>query len=250
MAPENAEILFHYGRSLFKVGQSKSDVLGATAGGDKPAPAKPKQAKKQPTVSKPAETDTEKVAEAGVAAVAEKMDGETVQEAAAKKDSVDAPAANKPLFQFTGDENFDEDSDEEEVSSLALDVLVCDTDNTQGAGEGEEQEEEDDDDDLATAFEILDLARVCYLRLLEKADQESQNDKGKEVSEGDSPSVRHIKERLADTHDCLAEISLENERYVLHIVVVYRSHILTLSKIPQCDRGWPYIAQVQDGVVP
>ena len=25
--------------------------------------------------------------------------------------------------------------------------------------------------------------------------------------------MRHIKERLADTHDCLSEISLENERY-------------------------------------
>jgi hypothetical protein len=80
----------------------------------------------------------------------------------------------------------------------------------QGDAEGEEQEEEEDD--LATAFEVLDLARVCYSKLLEKAEEESQNGKGKEVSEGDSPSVRHIKERLADTHDCLAEISLENER--------------------------------------
>lgn len=38
--------------------------------------------------------------------------------------------------------------------------------------------------------------------------------KGKETAE-DPPSVRHIKERLADTHDCLAEISLENERCVV-----------------------------------
>ncbi|KAK0386721.1 hypothetical protein NLU13_6556 [Sarocladium strictum] len=191
MAPENAEILFHYGRSLFKVGQSKSDVLGATAGGDKPASAKPKQ--KKPAASKPAETDAEKVTQEGVSLVAEKKDGESIQEAAAKKAETDAPAPNKPLFQFTGDENFDEDSDEED-----------------GPADGEEQEEEDD---LATAFEILDLARVCYLKLLAKAEEESANDKGKEVSEGDSPSVRHIKERLADTHDCLAEISLENERY-------------------------------------
>jgi HAT1-interacting factor 1 len=34
--------------------------------------------------------------------------------------------------------------------------------------------------------------------------------KGKET--GDSSMMRHIKERLADTHDLLAEISLENER--------------------------------------
>jgi HAT1-interacting factor 1 len=36
-------------------------------------------------------------------------------------------------------------------------------------------------------------------------------DKGKAV--GDSSMTRHIKERLADTHDLLAEISLENERF-------------------------------------
>lgn len=80
----------------------------------------------------------------------------------------------------------------------------------QGPAEGEEEEEEEDD--LATAFEILDLARVCYTKLLEQAQEASQNGNGKEPIEGDSPSVRHIKERLADTHDCLAEISLENER--------------------------------------
>ena len=35
--------------------------------------------------------------------------------------------------------------------------------------------------------------------------------KGKEV--GDSSATIHDKERLADTHDLLAEISLENERF-------------------------------------
>lgn len=115
MAPENAEILFHYGRSLFRVGQSKSDVLGATAGGDKPKNASSKP-KPKPSASKPATTDSEKVTEEGVALVAEKKEGETIQEAAAKKEANDAGAPKKPLFQFTGDENFDEDSDEEDVS--------------------------------------------------------------------------------------------------------------------------------------
>lgn len=41
---------------------------------------------------------------------------------------------------------------------------------------------------------------------------EEGDTKGKEV--GDSSMTKHIKERLADTHDLLAEISLENERYV------------------------------------
>lgn len=40
---------------------------------------------------------------------------------------------------------------------------------------------------------------------------EEGEDKGKAV--GDSSMTKHIKERLADTHDLLAEISLENERF-------------------------------------
>lgn len=119
MAPENAEILFHYGRSLFRVGQSKSDVLGGTAGGDKTTGAAPKKTK-QSASTKSAKTDAEKVTQEGVALVAEKKEGETIQDAAAKKDSTGAPTANKPLFQFTGDENFDE-SDEEEVRVFVAD---------------------------------------------------------------------------------------------------------------------------------
>ncbi|KAF4979824.1 hypothetical protein FZEAL_4040 [Fusarium zealandicum] len=180
-ASENAEILFHYGRSLFKVGQSKSDVLGGPAADDK----QKKKANTESKAKKPTPTEAGKVTQEGVAIVADQKDGE-----AAKGDS----DAKKPLFQFTGDENFDE-SDEEE-----------------GPAEGEEEEEEEDD--LATAFEILDLARVCYVKRLEHLDQEEkEGDKDKDAAEGDSPTVRHVKERLADTHDALAEISLENERY-------------------------------------
>ncbi|EKJ75282.1 hypothetical protein NXS19_003707 [Fusarium pseudograminearum] len=179
-SPDNAEILFHYGRSLFKVGQSKSDVLGGTA-----APEKKKEsAETKP--KKSAQAETEKVTQEGVGIVAEQKEGEKKPE--------DIKGDKKALFQFTGDENFDE-SDEEENA------------------EGDEDEEEDDD--LATAFEILDLARVCYLKRLEALEKEEQEEsgKGKEAAEGDSPVMRHVKERLADTHDALSEISLENERY-------------------------------------
>ncbi|EWZ37444.1 HAT1-interacting factor 1 [Fusarium oxysporum f. sp. radicis-lycopersici 26381] len=178
-SPDNAEILFHYGRSLFRVGQSKSDVLGGPA-----ASEKKKSAESKP--KKPAQTEAQKVTQEGVGIVAEQKEGE--------KKTEDMKGDKKPLFQFTGDENFDE-SDEEEA-------------------EGEDEEGEEDDD-LATAFEILDLARVCFMKKLELLEQEESetSGKGKEAAEGDSPTVRHVKERLADTHDALAEISLENERY-------------------------------------
>jgi HAT1-interacting factor 1 len=179
MNPENAEILFLYGRALFKVGQSKSDVLGGKAPEAKPA--KPKASGS----GKPTNGSTSAAASSSAAS--------------------GQPEIKKPLFQFEGDENF-EDSDEEEE-------------------EGEEEEEEEEDD-LATAFEVLDLARVLYEKKLEAAkahgvEEEEEKGKGKESAEsgsqscGESAYIRHIKERLADTHDLLAEISLENERYVI-----------------------------------
>ncbi|KAH8785069.1 hypothetical protein F5883DRAFT_672331, partial [Diaporthe sp. PMI_573] len=188
MSPENAEILFLYGRSLFKVGQSKSDVLGgkapATEGG------KPKQQQKK----------TETLEAGRVAQEAVKIIADDTEAGQAEKKEVEA---KKPLFQFTGDENFADSDEEEEVR------------------EGDEDEEEDDD--LATAFEILDLARVLLKKRLDDrlAAAESAEGKGKEKAEngdddhndGQDVGLRHINERLADTHDILAEISLENERY-------------------------------------
>lgn len=64
------------------------------------------------------------------------------------------------------------------------------------------------------------MARVLFRKKLEleEASQKESEGKGKEASGGDAPSIRHIKERLADTHDLLAEISLENEKYHSAIV--------------------------------
>ena len=107
-APENAEILFHYGRSLFKVGQSKSDVLGGPAAADSRKKGNGEAKPKKPA----AQTEAEKVTQEGVGIVAEQKDAEN-KEAGAKPE-VDA---KKQLFQFTGDENFD-DSGEEEVRWL------------------------------------------------------------------------------------------------------------------------------------
>lgn len=47
--------------------------------------------------------------------------------------------------------------------------------------------------------------------------EQAQEDEGKGKEAGDSPMTTHIRERLADTHDLLAEISLENERSELQV---------------------------------
>ncbi|RDW91151.1 hypothetical protein BP5796_02316 [Coleophoma crateriformis] len=180
MSPDNAEILFLYGRALFKVGQSNSDVLGGRASGEKKKSNGANKAKK-PKAAEPA-LESDKVAEEGVALIAE-QNGSVLE----KKEEVEA---KKPLFQFTGDENF-EYSDDEDAE----------------AEDGEDEEEEEDD--LAAAFEVLDLARVLFTKKLEEP--EDGEDKGKAV--GDSPMTKHLTERLADTHDLLAEISLENEKF-------------------------------------
>ncbi|KAG6301833.1 hypothetical protein E4U45_003123 [Claviceps purpurea] len=190
-APENAEILFHYGRSLFKVGQSKSDVLGGPAAAEKKssAPAKTK-------AKASGKTEVQTSVKAGMSVAA--TDADQSENASEKKEGessatkASGPEEKKALFHFEGDENFDYSSDEEQ--------------------EEEPEEEEEDEDDLATAFEILDLARVCYEKQLEQLNSETDSSKGKEVA-NDSLAIRHIKERLADTHDCLSEISLESERY-------------------------------------
>ncbi len=116
MDPENAEILFLYGRSLFRVGQSQSEVLGGKApekkkeggGGEKKSKGKGKAGA---SASRAAGEDTSKaqrVAEEGVAIIAAGTTAGQQEKAAIE--------AKKPLFQFTGDENWD-DSDEEEVLS-------------------------------------------------------------------------------------------------------------------------------------
>ncbi|KAJ5041049.1 uncharacterized protein L3040_005606 [Drepanopeziza brunnea f. sp. 'multigermtubi'] len=201
LSNDNADILFLYGRSLFKVGQSKSDVLGGKSGGEKKKKkpkgiveekkAEEKEVKteseekevkteseekdvKTESEEKEVRTESEKIAEEGAATIAE-------QEGSAAGAVVDA---KKPLFQFTGDENF-EDSDED--------------------SEGSEAEAEDEDD-LASAFEILDLARILFEGKL-KAMALDENEPR------DSPMKKHVDERLADVHDLLAEISLENENF-------------------------------------
>lgn len=187
MSPENANVLFLYGRSLFRVGQSKSDVLGGKAANDKKSKPAPK-----------AKTQASLVASSAGATVPSK-EPETKGDHVAEEDAGKLPDEKKPLFQFTGDENW-EGSDDEDSDAEA---------------EGDEEEEEEDDD-LAVAFEVLDLARVLFEKRLETADADNAEGegKGKEVAEGDGPTAKHIKERLGDTHDLLAEISLENEKYV------------------------------------
>ncbi|CAN9184961.1 unnamed protein product [Alternaria alternata] len=166
MAPENAELLFYYGRALYRSAVAKSDLLGNKV-------ATQEKKKKQPKAKK--------------AAKAEAGEGSSAAKAEPKEESVE----NKPYFQLQGDENWTDSEDEDD--------------------DMQDGEEEEDDDDLGNAYEIFELARVLYEKQLDSPEGDA-SDKGKGKAEL-SPRARIVKERIADCHGFLVEISLENERF-------------------------------------
>ena len=231
MATENADLLYSYGKCLYFVAVSNSDVLGGTAAGAKLGPGKEerktKKRKLNGTVAGPSTEPQHEIphskaeAEADGLAASFKKEEEAPPEAAQEpvpalteggaadvvpeadlKPSEEQKEATKPYFQFTGDdENWDQsDSDDEEPTEAA----------------NGEAEPEDDEDDFVNAYEVLDLARVLLLRKLDQREQTAleESEKGKYIASIDlTPEVRQVKDRLADVHDLQAEISLEGEKF-------------------------------------
>lgn len=190
MAPENADLLYRYGRCLYQVAVAKSDVLGGQVAGEKKK-GKANGVAKTNGAAKSSSSE----------AVAELIpSGEEIIEAAVEHKDAREPSPqektveNQPYFQITGMENWDSDEEDDE--------------GDEGEAEGEDAEE----DDFATAYEILDLARVLLQRQLEQTNDIKSKGKIAAVDDENS-AARQIKERLADTYDLQAEISLENERF-------------------------------------
>jgi HAT1-interacting factor 1 len=180
MSLDNADLLYQYGRCLYHLGVSKSDVLG-----NKVASSKEPQ-KKRGKKSKAKVASSEKTSDA----TNQKLP--IVEEESTSTE-------NKPFFQITGDENWTDSEDD---------------DAEDAEGDGEEEEE---DDDFAIAYEILDIARVLLTRKLETLPHNTYDGKGKGKEDATSlvehPEARQVMDRLADTHDLQAELSLENENF-------------------------------------
>ena len=218
MAVENADLLYSYGKCLYFVAVSNSDVLGGTAAGAKIGNSHPE---KKVTKKRKLNGDSLKATEApskieeyeitapesladvvanGATDVIPEADLQPRPGADSKRDS------SKPYFQFTGDDEGWGDSDEDEDEAGA----------ESGPTAANGTEEAEDEDDFANAYEILDLSRVLLLHKLE-AQQQSTLDassRGKGVASTNlTPEVRDIKERLADVHDLQGEIFLEGEKF-------------------------------------
>ena len=192
MSPENADVLYQYGRCLYHLAVSNSDVLGgkvASTNAEEPKRKKRKLASAESSASgaNSGEASHGLVGDAMMAGE-QKRDGltaETLVESSNNAKEEDSAAPAKPFFQITGDENWTDSEDEDEADAQA----------------------EEEKDDFATAFEILDVARVLLSRKLEVVQEQSVK------GSSEPPEARQLKERLADTLDLQAEISLENERY-------------------------------------
>ncbi|MCJ1395143.1 hypothetical protein MMC18_008024 [Xylographa bjoerkii] len=208
MSSQNADLLYVYGRCLYHVAVSNSDVLGSKVAGDKREEAK-RPAKSKKTERGSAKIDErhgdDRVAEEIVAAVAVEKRGQTAAE--------DGKHESKPYFAFTGDENFD-DSDEDEGEAI---------------DEDGEMEAEVEEDDFSNAYEVLDLARLLLQRSIEETAVVESADKTK----GDSVVVKQLRERLADTYDLQAEISLEGERFPNAVVDLKAALQLKEELFPQ-----------------
>ena len=188
MSPQNADLLYSYGRCLYHVAVSSSDVLGSRVAGEKREESKKASKTKQPGnggSGNMKSSSDQRVPEEVVTAVVEAKDGALKLPESSKDE--------KPYFQFTGDENFD-DSDE---------------DVEERTNEGGKDEDEAEEDDFSNAYEVLDLARILLEKRLSEVHLGESN--GKVV--GDLEIVKQLKERLADTYDLQAEISLEGERF-------------------------------------
>ncbi|EGC46355.1 tetratricopeptide repeat protein [Histoplasma capsulatum var. duboisii H88] len=176
MSVENADLLYSYGKSLYNLAVRKSDVLGSKVSGQASNP--PRNMTGDPAPRSEIGQPNESIIARAIA------EGSTVDEKATRSIADNAKPQSSSLFQFTGDEDFDSGSDEE---------------NDGDAGDGAQQEEQEDE--FANAFEMLDLSRILLLRKLENLESEKQDEE------------RSVKERLADIYDLQAEICLEAERF-------------------------------------
>lgn len=190
MSSANADLLYAYGRCLYHVAVKKSDILDlskvASEGHDASKTMGGNDGLKRRRPEEVDDVEKKMVEEEVVTRIVEDQ-GESSQ----AKEGTDE--SSKPYFRFSGDENFDESGD--------------DQDGEEGEGNGEDAEEEDD---FSTAYEVLDMARVLLQKRLGEFEEGSTR-KGKETEK--SSELRQLKERLADTYDLQAEISLEGERF-------------------------------------
>ena len=194
MSSKNADLLYAYGRCLYHVAVKNSDVLGSKLSGENREEGFRKPVRKDSdmrTLADEADDENTRVAEEVMTNIVKENGTDTIA-------AVNPSKEYKPYFQFAGDENFDTGDEDEETNIEQLE---------EETGEGSAE------DDFVNAYEMLDLARVLTLKQL----KETETLNGV-IEKGNTETVQQLKERLADTHDLQAEISLESEKFPSAVV--------------------------------
>ena len=241
--PRNAHLLYLYGKALYQVAVSKSDIFGGAA------------MKQEAGVDADADADADTNTDADGdrerrESKNKKKDKKKTVESRSKRDADLAVTMAKKggLFSFQGDENWDnsDDDDEEEGGEgedeeEGVEQAAGDDDGGGGgggqespSGEGEDGEAEEEDD-MANAWEVLDLARVLFHKTLNPAWtlntpldasttpstippsslllSSSSTQALDQSSTTTTTTTTTLKTQLADVYDLLGEISLESEAF-------------------------------------
>lgn len=207
MAPENADLLYSYGKCLYFLAQQTSSVLGGTAATAQLSSSKEKKAPKKRKANGTAQSHSATTGEGSSNGVDRSADtipnvGDVVPESDVKSGDDGEAKSDQPYFQISGDDAGWNESDDSD------------------ADQDPEAEDEEEEDDFATAYEFLDLARVLYLKKLDQAEESvlEESVKGKYVASIDlTPEVKEIKGRIADIYDLQAEVNLEGEKYAASV---------------------------------
>lgn len=144
---ENPLLLFYYGRSLYRVAVSNSDVLGA----EKAAAA---EAERKKAEDEQAEEETFKGKKKGLFQFSGSYSAEDGKDKEEEEEDADADA---------GDDRSETAEAEEEESNK----------DAEEKEDGEEQEEEEQSD-FEIAWEVLDLSRALFIKQLEEDKAEDE----------------------------------------------------------------------------
>lgn len=177
-------LLFWYGRALFNVAVSQSEVFGGSI---------------QPEATNLDEPDYERRKKTGFFQFSEVHNEENGAESEEKNGNVDKK-------ENENEKTAEDLAKEKREGKKRAQIQPGETGDADGGkdeggdvSENEEQEEEEEKNDFELAWDSLDLARTLFQKQLE--------------SEKDETKVKKIKELLAETYDLLGEVSLESENY-------------------------------------